>query len=272
VLVKKIILFVILSFTSYVSVAQIIPTTTIVVIGNVHDSVPNYHPQILLHILENIQPDLILHEIDAASAKEYFSKEGDENEIKASTKYIRQHANTQRATFDFEGRNSYRREKGMVPADYLSIRLIDRLYKGNMLSAEEQAAYEGYKNYTDKLIKIASGSPESFNNAVTDSICELRQHAQHYGLVKITNARREFTTHFVTRPNGRKISYRDGYRLWARFWDIRNKAMAQNILKHASNHKGETIVVLTGFFHRYYLLKELKRNMPKNVIIKEYYQ
>lgn len=269
---KKISIFVILFFISYISVAQTVRTTTIVVIGNVHDSVPNYHPQILLDILKKVQPDLILHEVDAASAKAYFSGNSNGNELKASTKYVRQHANTQRATFDFEGRNSYRREKGMVPTDYLSIRLIDSLYKGNLLSAEEKAAYEGYKNYTAELMKIAGGSPENFNNAVTDSICELRQHAQHYDLVKITNARREFTTHFVTRPNGRKISYRDGYELWARFWDIRNIAMAQNILKHASNHKGETIVVLTGFFHRYYLLKELKGNMPKNVVIKEYYQ
>jgi hypothetical protein len=115
-------------------------------------------------------------------------------------------------------------------------------------------------------------SPENFNNAKNDSLSERRQNAQHHSLTQITNSRKEFRTHFVTKPNGEKISYKDGYKLWADFWDTRNRTMAKNILKQADKNKGKTIVVLTGFLHRYYILKELRKNKPGDIIIKEFYE
>jgi hypothetical protein len=82
---QKISLLMLSLFISYTAISQSVKPTTIIVIGNIHDSVPNYHPQILYDILEKIQPDLILHEVDSASAKEYFSSKDGENEIKASS-------------------------------------------------------------------------------------------------------------------------------------------------------------------------------------------
>ena len=89
---------------------------------------------------------------------------------------------------------------------------------------------------------------------------------------KITNSREEFATKFITKPNGEKISYRDGYQLWANFWDLRNQTMAKNIMTISEKNKGKRIVVLCGFMHRYYILKELKRlTKDKNIVLKEYY-
>lgn len=251
--------------------SQSVKPTTIIVIGNIHDSVPNYHPQIVFDILEKVKPDLILHEVDSASAKEYFNLRNGGNELAASTKYIKHHPNTERATFDFEGRNGYRKAKGMVPTDNLTVKLIDSLYKANLLTDKEKKRYENYRNYTDDLKKIAEMSPKEFNSSTNDALSEKRQNAQHNELVKITDSRKEFANHFVTKPDGTKISYRDGYKLWAEFWDTRNQTMAKNIVKHANENKGKTIVVLTGFLHRYYIIKELQKNKPKNVIIKEFY-
>ena len=42
------------------------------------------------------------------------------------------------------------------------------------------------------------------------------------------------------------------------YWDTRNRAMAQNILKQIANHPNKKIVVLNGYYHRYYLIEELK--------------
>ncbi|TDS12921.1 hypothetical protein B0I21_10552 [Sphingobacterium paludis] len=38
--------------------------TEVYIIGNIHDSVPNYNPTILLAIMNDIKPDIILHEVD----------------------------------------------------------------------------------------------------------------------------------------------------------------------------------------------------------------
>lgn len=268
---QKISLLILLCISQIVF-SQSAKPTTIIVIGNIHDSVPNYHPQILFDILEKINPDLILHEVDSASANDYFSFSNGGNELTASTKYVKVHPNTKRATFDFEGRNSYRKTKGMVPTDNLTVKLIDSLYKANLLTDKEKTLYESYNKYTDDLKKVADMSPKEFNSTANDALSEKRQNAQHYNLVKITNSRKEFANHFVTKPDGSKISYRDGYKLWADFWDTRNKAMAKNILKQANDNKGKTIVVLTGFLHRYYIIKELKKNMPKEIVLKEFYE
>ena len=48
--------------------------------------------------------------------------------------------------------------------------------------------------------------------------------------------------------------------------------MATNIMTISEKNKGKRIVVLCGFMHRYYILKELKRlTKDKNIVLKEYY-
>lgn len=246
--------------------------TEIYVIGNIHDSVPNYHPKILFSILDKIKPDIILHEVDSEGMKEYESdKSLKGNEITASNLYKAKFPKTVRLPFDFEGRNQYRKDQGMVPTDNLSVKLIDSLYKAKKLAPSEAKRYENFTNTTKELMKIAELSPEHFNNAATDKIAERRQNAQYSGLLKITEKRPEFAERFVVKPNGEKISYRGGFKLMSGFWDLRNQTMAKNIYKTAETHPGKKIVVLTGFLHRYYLLKELKRINKNSYIIKEFY-
>lgn len=246
--------------------------TEIYVIGNIHDSVPNYHPKILFDILERIQPDIILHEVDSKGMKEYeTSNTSKENEITATNLYLKKHPNTLRFPFDFEGRNQYRKDKGMVPTDNLSVKLIDSLYKAKQLSVSQIKLYENFLNTTKELMKIAELSPENFNNKTTDKISEKRQNAQYSGLIKITDERPEFANRHVTKPNGEKISYRDGFKLMSGFWDLRNQTMAKNIYAIAEKYPHKKIVVLTGFLHRYYLLKELNRMNNGSYVIKEFY-
>ncbi|WP_228435758.1 TraB/GumN family protein [Chryseobacterium pennipullorum] len=246
--------------------------TEIYVIGNIHDSVPNYHPKILFDILDRIKPDIILHEVDANGMKEYESGVGiTGNEIKASNTYLKNHPKTLRFPFDFEGRNQYRKDKGMVPTDNLSVKLIDSLYKVKQLTASEMKLYENFTNATKELMKIAELSPENFNSAATDKIGERRQNAQYSDLLTIIKERPEFANRFVVKPNGEKISYRDGFKLMSGFWDLRNQTMAKNIYKIAETYPGKKIVVLTGFLHRYYILRELRRINTNQYMVKEFY-
>ncbi|MBT2621209.1 hypothetical protein [Chryseobacterium sp. ISL-6] len=246
--------------------------TEIYVIGNIHQSVPNYNPPILLEILEKIKPDIILHEVDSKGMEEYEkATEFKENEITASTQYFKKYPKTLRASFDFEGRNQYRKDKGMVPTDNLAVQLIDSLYKTKSLDAADTKIYESFINTTEELKKVAELAPKNFNNAENDKICEKRQNEQYHELTKITDKRPEFAKRFVTKPNGEKISYREGFKLMSGFWDLRNQTMAANIYKVAAQNPGKKIVILTGFLHRYYIIKQLKKINDLKYVIKEFY-
>lgn len=246
--------------------------TEIYVIGNIHDSVPNYHPKILFDILDKVKPDIILHEVDSQGMKDYENRiKITENEIKASNAYLKKYPETLRFSFDFEGRNQYRKDRGMVPTDNLSVKLIDSLYQAKKLAPSEVKIYENFTNLTKDLMKIAELSPENFNNSTTDQISGKRQNSQYSDLLKIIEARPEFAKRFVVKPNGEKISYRDGFKLMSGFWDLRNQTMAKNISRIAETHPGKKIVVLTGFLHRYYIIKELKRINNGTYVIKEFY-
>ena len=86
-----------------------------------------------------------------------------------------------------------------------------------------------------------------------------RQNIQHKLLPKITEFEPIFAERFVTKPDGQKISFRDGYKLWCNFWDLRNNSMAINIIRTSYQHKGKKIVVLTGVQHKYYIKELLEK-------------
>jgi hypothetical protein len=249
--------------------------TEIIVVGTQHHPVPNFNSDTLFNILEDVKPDYILREIDSSFFTSDFRHKStlNSNEGMASEKYVKKHPTTKLRPFGFEGRNEYRINIGSRPTDGLTTALLDSLNKANLLSASEAEIYNKFQALLEPLKVLASKSPENFNNPTTDSICEERQHYQYKMLAKITNVRDEFATHFHTKPNGQKISYRDGYQLAGDFWDLRNQTMAKNIMRIAEQNKGKRIVVTTGFMHRYYLLKELKRlTEGKDIILKEYYE
>lgn len=248
--------------------------TEIYIIGNIHDSVPNYTPQILFNIIDKIKPDIILHEVDSEGMKDYQSTSSNlkGNEIRASNLYLKQNPTTLRFPFDFEGRNQYRKDRGMVPTDNLTFRLIDSLYKDGKLTTQEADIYQTYNNLTAELLKYAALSAKDFNNPKTDSLAKKRQHYQYQEILQITDARPEFVKNSIIKPNGEKISYRDGFKLMSAFWDLRNQTMAKNIYQIAQQHPNKKIVVLSGFLHRYYLINELSRLNKGNYVIKEFYQ
>ncbi len=88
---------------------------------------------------------------------------------------------------------------------------------------QESEIVKTYYKLSEQLNAIATTSPKILIILELTASPEQRQHFQHKRLTQITNKRPEFANRFVTKPNGEKISYRDGYQLWADFWDLRNK-------------------------------------------------
>lgn len=249
--------------------------TEIIIIGTLHKAVPTFNEDVLLNIFEKIKPDFILREQDSAAFTKDFQHKikQTENEGIASARYVKNHPETQLRPYEFTGRNKHRIDKGMRPTDAYTLRLLDSLYQAELLNAEEAEIMETYHALLEPLKIAAASSPENFNNATNDSICEKRQYYQYQMITKITNSRPEFSERYVIKPDGDSVSYKEGYQLWADFWDTRNQTMAKNILKIAELNPGKRIVVTTGFMHRYYILRELKKYIPeKNIVLKEYYE
>lgn len=246
----------------------------VIVIGNVHRPMPAYNADTLYKMLERIKPDIILHELDSSffTPDFNFKDSSKENEQNASEKYKKAHSATLIRPFEFEGRNDYRRKKGIKQAEEPSMDLLDSLYITKKLTLKQATVVSEYKRLTDLLNSFGYKRGIEFNNKITDSISKLRQHYQHYEIRQVINQRKEFAQRFVTTTTNEKVSYTEGYNRFCDFWDLRNQTMAKNIEAVVRAHPGKRVVVLTGYFHRYYLLELLSKAKGKaNFTIKEFY-
>lgn len=244
----------------------------IYIIGTVHSSSNILTPEKLLEILDNIKPEILLQESDSHDMSIYFDDiDPNSNERNASFNYIKKNPKTLNLSFEFEGRNSYRKNNGMTPTDNLTINLIDSLYNNNLLSDENSNIYKRYNDANKVLIEYFKSDIKALNGIEFETFNRYRQHLQHHELPKITNSEIIFSERFVTKPNGEKISYREGFKLWCNFWDLRNNTMASNIIKTVYQNKGKTIVVLTGVQHKYYLKELLEKFYDGNYQLIEYF-
>jgi len=255
------------------SQAQNSNKTELYIIGTVHESSPILNPEMLFRILDTIRPDILLQENDSFQIAEYEKEiRPTSNEQTATLKYLKKYPKTLNLPFEFEGRNQYRKDNGMVPTDNLTIQLIDSLYERNLLNPSNKAIYEKYKEANNVLISFAKTDIKTLNSLTFETLNRHRQFIQHHEIPKISNSEDIFANRFVTKPNGEKISYRDGYQLWCNFWDLRNNTMAINILKCITKYKGKKIVVLTGVQHKYYLKELLDRYYDGNYKLIEYFK
>lgn len=106
------------------------------IIGNVHTPMPKYNADTLLEILERIKPDIILLEIYSGHFTEdfRFKNSSNENEQTATTKYLEKYPLTKARPFEFEGRNNYRKEKGIKLSENITIVLLDSLFVNKKLN------------------------------------------------------------------------------------------------------------------------------------------
>jgi hypothetical protein len=85
------------------------------------------------------------------------------------------------------------------------------------------------------------------NNFKTDNILKERQNFIYKKIPEIARNKQELNKYFDFIP------FHESY------WETRNKAMTQNILEQIKLNPHKKIVVLNGFYHRYYLIDELRK-------------
>ncbi len=243
------------------------PKTEIFVLGTLHFETENYKR----NDLYSIAPDIILYECDAKKVnkilknRDYFFqllntyKNKIEIEKPVVLKYLNKNPNCKVLPYEWALRDKFHREHQLLSAPQKMFSAIRNLYKNGMLTTEQSSVWDTFIDLEINLNSInQQGNLIDFNSILTDSIVSQRQFYQYSKIKEIVDARAELT------------EYKELANINKEYWDIRNKAMAENILQHAESHQGKRIVVLNGFYHRYYLKEELqKAESISDFILKE---
>lgn len=248
--------------------------TDLVLLGTVHQAVQNFTSDSLYNILVKFKPDLILFEVDSS----FFNREFDfiktwqSNENIATVKYMNDFDVDVRP-YDFTGRNEFRIKIGSRPTDSKALKLLDSIYKNNQLDSLDNRIYQKFLEVNDSLNSFAFLGARAFNNSKTDKTAEIRQKYQYKELLDIMAEYPVFSNTYYFKSDGDSISYFEGFKKASEFWDLRNHTMSKNILHFVREYHGKKIIVLNGYFHRYYLNSLIKPKQEElNFTIKEFYE
>ncbi|HNP20273.1 MAG TPA: hypothetical protein PKL31_17665 [Fulvivirga sp.] len=247
--------------------------TELVLLGTVHQPIQNFTPDSLYNILIRLKPDLILFEVDSSFFTEEFDfkEPWESNENIATIRYMN-NFDVDVRPYEFTGRNEYRIKIGARPTDSKAADLLDSLYENNLLDSLNSKIYADYLKVNDNLNASAYLGAKAFNSSKTDEIAQLRQGYQYKKLLDIMAEYPVFSKTYYVKSDGDSISYVEGYKRASEFWDLRNRTMAKNILHFINEYNYDRIVVLNGYFHRYYLNSLIKPKQNElNFSVKEFY-
>jgi pheromone shutdown protein TraB len=237
------------------------------ILGTVHFESVHIKREHLYKRIAEIAPDIILYESDSntvkkiLSGRDYFSQVLDVLKKRSKTKmekqvvlkYITHKPDCVVLPYEWEIKDQFQRKHKIRSKPVEMIKSIIELENENILSEEQSTIINRYLELTRELNKIGSnGTFGDINSPAMDSLVAVRQYYQYTKLQEIVNERKELT------------EYVEFAQINKDYWDTRNKAMAQNILRQVRLNPNKKIVVLNGFYHRYFLIDELKKYEQKH--------
>ncbi|PBJ10214.1 hypothetical protein [Flavobacterium sp. ACN6] len=243
----------------------------LIIIGTVHFPIKQINSDTIYSVLENLKPDIILMESDMTNFNsDYtFKKTYNENEWNAVVKYRNTHKNTLFRPIEFEGRNNYRIQNGIQNPDIVlnEINVLDSL---NILSEKHKKIWNRFIELSNSLNELDNNSLKELNSISTDNLVKERQFYQYQKLKEIVDENKEFAK--LNTASKDSISLKELYKRYCYFEELRNRTVTANILKWKNKYPDKKIVVLIGFYHRYFLVNELKWDQEKYAFeLKEYY-
>lgn len=245
----------------------------LIVIGTVHFPTKNINKDTIYTILENLKPDIILMESDMTNFNSDFTFKNtyDENEWNAIVKYRNNFPTVLCRPIEFEGRNEYRKQNGIQNPDLVlnEINVLDSL---NILSEKHKKIWLRFIELSNDLNELDNKSLKEINSISTENVVKERQFYQYQKLKEIADENEKFTKLKTQTVNKDSISFRELYDRYCYFEELRNRTMIENILKWKNKYPNKKIVVLTGFYHKYFLVNELKwKQKENNFELKEFY-
>lgn len=248
--------------------------TELTIIGTVHFPTKLINEDTIYSILENLKPDVILMESDMTNFNSDFTFKNsyDENEWNAIVKYRTNFKNTLFRPIEFEGRNNYRKENGIQNTDVVlnEINLLDSL---NILSKKHKQIWNRFIDLSNSLNELDHNSLKEINSIATENLVRERQFYQYQKLKEIVDENDKFAKLKTETSTKDSISFKELYTRYCYFEELRNRTIVDNILKWKDKYPDKKIVVLIGFYHKYFLVNELKwKQNANNFELKEYYK
>jgi len=251
----------------------------IYIIGVVHSENKFRNTDSLLNILKDIKPDLILAESDTLSG--YFK--ADYSLVKPPNWYklARKIKAGRRMTPEMDVLYKYREVNDSVlifPFDmkiknrkiYITSRnkkenkwvsSLNSAFSNNLIPDSILPLHRDYIKYSNWFFEIGLGGYRMMNRTiVTDSVRGMMKLEENY-FPKVIN-------------NVYSLSdFKSWYIESNKYWDLRNEVMAKNIITLVEKSASKTVVVLTGFLHKYYLIDLLNSyNSEMKYEIVEYFE
>jgi hypothetical protein len=238
-------------------------TSTVVVLGTVHNPTMHYDLQVLTNILRRMKPDLILVELDSSffgpsmALKPEYAAISLEN--RAVSAYLESNPVPIRP-YDIEGRNQI-----YAQHDYFKLQrdlssALNAAEAANLLDGNARFLFDAIRRFDKIGAGFGSERPEVINSTACDVAMESKQYYAGEGMVHIVSS---------VQSLGQFVGF---CKFRRDFWADRNEAMLKNILSLTKLLRARTIVVLCGYEHRYYLRNGLTKQAESQAIrLKEYW-
>ncbi len=240
------------------------PSPAILVLGSVHFPTERLNADSLFRALQRFQPDLILLEADSTNFYPDFTFKHlyDENEYVATVRYVMKNPQVQVRPIEFEGRNAYRKKVGIFsePGEAFQ-RVMNEIITQKQLSQREQQLLDKLSHF-DRLAKeLKNETLQVINQPLSDQVIDSLVYYKYEGLKEIVKGHPVFIRTKMIDSKKDTVRVKDNFLRWAHFeGTLRNEAIASNTLQVIRQQPEKRIVVITGFFHRPYLLKKLKES------------
>jgi hypothetical protein len=238
-------------------------TTTIVVVGTVHNKTEKFTAQKLYGIMERVKPDLILVELDSSFFTPSMSIKPEDLNASLENSVV---ADYQKASgvpirpYDIEGRNKIYQDHKYFKLQKDLSKALNQADQDSLLRGESALLLDAIDRFDGIGRAFGTESPEVINSNICDVAMESKQYYGGDGMLRIVSSvpvLKQFTE-FATFK-------RD-------FWITRNEAMVANIRSWAKSLHPKTILVLCGFEHMYFLRDKLKSDTTSGTfILREYW-
>nr|WP_321234295.1 hypothetical protein [uncultured Psychroserpens sp.] len=250
------------------------PNTKVIVLGTVHFPTKQVNADSIYNILKAVQPDLIVMEADSSvfNSDFTFKKTYDENEYNAILKYIKDEPTVMIRPMGFEGRNAYREKIGIYSEAGFIYNAMYDLFDDGKLSEEHELILNRFDELWEELERYKDTNLVSINQPKVDRLIDSVNSYQYIKAKEIVDSRDEFY-YKILGADKDSVTLKSYFKKWVNFEGTqRNDALATNLIKIIEAHPNKTIIALTGFKHRSYIITKLKKKQKTlSIDLKEFH-
>ena len=215
----------------------------------------------LYNLLETIKPNVILFEVDSTHFDDKMNRKSQWWKVKlppflgnyrqsnleeiSVQKYLYHNKFALVRPYEWSLRDKFHKENNILTTPDKVFQKLEELNKTNKLTDNQKVILNNHYKMSKQLETFGDSTLYQINTLYQDSIARERQNTQYHKIKTIIDS------------NDNLKEFRAFYTINEAYWDIRNTAMAKNIQNYIKLFPKSRIVVLNGYYHRYYLRQEL---------------